>query len=84
MSHDRPLRFNAFVMNTNSHIQHGHWRRPDAGQVDFEDVNLWIDLAKTLEAATRSTSATVCRFPATTRPSSSAPSQLSPSTWVSR
>lgn len=51
MSAHRPLRFNAFVMNTNSHIQHGHWRRPDAGQVDFEDVNVWIDLAKTLEAA---------------------------------
>lgn len=51
MSTPRPLRFNAFVMNTNSHIQHGHWRRPDAGQVDFEDVNVWIDLAKTLEAA---------------------------------
>ena len=51
MSENRPLRFNAFVMNTNSHIQHGHWRRPEAGQVDFEDVNFWIDLAKTLEAA---------------------------------
>lgn len=51
MSEHRPLHFNAFVMNTNSHIQHGHWRRPDAGQVDFEDVDVWIDLAKTLEAA---------------------------------
>ncbi|WP_460775742.1 NtaA/DmoA family FMN-dependent monooxygenase [Microbacterium sp. GXF7504] len=47
----RPLRFNAFVMHTNSHIQHGQWRRPDAGQVDFEDVNLWIGLARTLEEA---------------------------------
>jgi FMN-dependent oxidoreductase (nitrilotriacetate monooxygenase family) len=44
-----PLHFSAFVMNTNSHIQHGLWRHPDARQVDFEDVNLWIDLAKTLE-----------------------------------
>jgi len=51
MSANQPLRFNAFVMNTNSHIQHGHWRRPDAGQVDFENVDVWIDLAKTLEAA---------------------------------
>ncbi|MGP6169976.1 LLM class flavin-dependent oxidoreductase [Microbacterium sp. A196] len=51
MSESRPLRFNAFVMNTNSHIQHGHWRRPEAAQVDFEDVQVWIDLAKTLEAA---------------------------------
>ncbi|MEL4319141.1 NtaA/DmoA family FMN-dependent monooxygenase [Leifsonia sp. YIM 134122] len=46
-----PLHFNAFVMNTNSHIHHGQWRRPDAGQVDFNDVRLWIDLAKRLEAA---------------------------------
>ena len=51
MTARRPLRFNAFAMHTNSHIQHGQWRRPDAGQVDFEDVNLWINLAKTLEAA---------------------------------
>lgn len=51
MTDRRPLRFNAFAMHTNSHIQHGQWRRPDAGQVDFEDVNLWIKLAKTLEAA---------------------------------
>ena len=33
-----PLHFNAFVMNTNSHIHHGLWRRPDAGQVEFNDV----------------------------------------------
>ncbi|KQQ93386.1 oxidoreductase [Leifsonia sp. Leaf325] len=46
-----PLHFNAFVMNTNSHIHHGQWRRSDAGQVDFNDVRLWIDLAKKLEAA---------------------------------
>ena len=43
------LRFNAFVMNTVSHIQHGQWRHPDARQTEFEDVNLWIDLARTLE-----------------------------------
>ena len=40
-----PLHFNAFGMNTNSHIHHGQWRRPDAGQVDFDDVQVWIDLA---------------------------------------
>jgi hypothetical protein len=27
------LFFNAFVMNTSSHIHHGQWRRPDARQV---------------------------------------------------
>ncbi|VXA90939.1 LLM class flavin-dependent oxidoreductase [Citricoccus sp. K5] len=47
----RPLRFNAFVMNTTSHIHHGQWRREDAGQTEFTDVNTWINLAKTLEAA---------------------------------
>ena len=46
-----PLHFNAFVMNTNSHIHHGQWRRPDAGQVEFNDVRVWIDLAKRLEEA---------------------------------
>ncbi|MCW4459163.1 LLM class flavin-dependent oxidoreductase [Microbacterium sp. MPKO10] len=46
-----PLLFNAFVMNTNSHIQHGQWRRPDAGQTEFNDVDTWIGLAKLLEAA---------------------------------
>ncbi|MGO3151206.1 MAG: LLM class flavin-dependent oxidoreductase [Galactobacter sp.] len=46
-----PLLFNAFVMNTTSHIHHGQWRRPDAGQVDFEDVDTWVNLAKLLEEA---------------------------------
>ncbi|MFW0793275.1 NtaA/DmoA family FMN-dependent monooxygenase [Gordonia sp. CPCC 205515] len=45
------LFFNAFVMNTTSHIHHGQWRRPDARQSDFNDVQTWIGLAKTLEAA---------------------------------
>ena len=45
------LFFNAFVMNTTSHIHHGQWRRPDAHQTEFSDVDTWIDLARTLEAA---------------------------------
>jgi FMN-dependent oxidoreductase (nitrilotriacetate monooxygenase family) len=45
-----PLHFAAFVMNTTSHIQHGLWRHPAAQQADFNDVNLWVNLAKTLEA----------------------------------
>jgi long-chain alkane monooxygenase len=45
------LLFNAFVMNTVSHIQHGLWRHPDARQADFDDVQLWINLARTLEAS---------------------------------
>ena len=45
----RPLRLAAFVMNTNSHIQHGLWRHPAARQTEFDDIGVWIDLAKTLE-----------------------------------
>jgi len=44
------LLFNAFIMNTASHIQHGLWRHPEARQADFNDVDLWVNLAKTLEA----------------------------------
>ncbi|TNM67349.1 NtaA/DmoA family FMN-dependent monooxygenase [Streptomyces sp. NP160] len=51
MTDQRPLRFNAFVMNTTSHIHHGQWRRPDAHQTDFNDVQTWVDLAQLLEAA---------------------------------
>ena len=51
MSSPQPLRFNAFVMNTASHIHHGQWRRPDGGQTEFNDVTTWIELAKLLEAA---------------------------------
>jgi FMN-dependent oxidoreductase (nitrilotriacetate monooxygenase family) len=36
-------------MNTNSHIQHGLWRHPDAQQHDFGSLKLWLDLARTLE-----------------------------------
>jgi len=43
------LSFNAFLMNTGSHIQHGQWRHPDAQQVRFNELDFWIDLAKTLE-----------------------------------
>lgn len=43
------LRFNAFTMNCVSHIHHGQWRRPDTRQLDYLDLNTWVDLAKTLE-----------------------------------
>jgi FMN-dependent oxidoreductase (nitrilotriacetate monooxygenase family) len=46
----RPLHFAAFVMNTASHITHGLWRDPDGQQIDFDDLDVWISLAKTLEA----------------------------------
>jgi len=45
----KPLLWNAFLMNTASHIHHGQWRHPEARQSEFEDVRLWVDLARTLE-----------------------------------
>ncbi|MBX9607050.1 MAG: NtaA/DmoA family FMN-dependent monooxygenase [Gammaproteobacteria bacterium] len=36
-------------MDTASHILHGLWRQPDGGQVDFNSLELWTDLVKTLE-----------------------------------
>ncbi len=47
-----PLQFSAFVMNTTSHIQHGAWRRPEARQAEFNSLEHWVSLAKTLEAGT--------------------------------
>jgi long-chain alkane monooxygenase len=44
-----PLLFSAFVMNTTSHIVQGTWRRPDAGQADFNSLEHWVELAKLLE-----------------------------------
>ncbi len=46
----KPLQFSAFVMNTTSHIQHGAWRLPEARQTDFNSLEHWVSLAKTLEA----------------------------------
>ena len=45
------LLLSAFVMNTTSHILGGQWRHPDAQQHRFNDLSLWVDLAKQLEAA---------------------------------
>ena len=45
----RPLHFAAFVMNTTGHIIQGTWRRPTAHQTDFNDLEHWVGLAKTLE-----------------------------------
>lgn len=45
----KPLFFNAFVMNTASHIQHGQWRHPEAKQAEFNDINTWLQVARTLE-----------------------------------
>lgn len=45
----KPLFFNAFLMNTSSHIQHGQWRHPEAKQAEFNDINTWLEVARTLE-----------------------------------
>ena len=37
------------VMNTASHILHGLWRCPQAEQLRFNSLDLWVDLVKTLE-----------------------------------
>ena len=47
---NKPLMFSAFVTNTASHILHGVWRQPGAGQVDFNSLDFWVDLARELEA----------------------------------
>lgn len=51
MSEPRPLHLAAFVMATPAHIVHGTWRRPAPGarQRDVNDVEVWVDLARTLE-----------------------------------
>jgi FMN-dependent oxidoreductase (nitrilotriacetate monooxygenase family) len=49
---ERPrLLLSAFAMNTTSHILGGQWRHPDAQQHRFNDLELWTDLARTLEDA---------------------------------
>lgn len=45
----KPLSFSAFVMNTASHIIHGLWRDKEGHQLDFNNVELWVSLAKRLE-----------------------------------
>lgn len=44
-----PLHFAAFVMNTTGHIIQGTWRRSGARQTDFNDLDHWVGLARTLE-----------------------------------
>lgn len=36
-------------MNTPSHILHGVWRRPEGRQIEFNSLDLWVDLARELE-----------------------------------
>jgi long-chain alkane monooxygenase len=45
----RPLLFAAFVMNTASHITQGLWRDEAGEQIRFNDIDLWVSLARRLE-----------------------------------
>ena len=45
----RPLHFAAFVMNTTGHVIQGPRRRALARQADFDDLEQWVRLARTLE-----------------------------------
>lgn len=48
---DRPLYFSAFVMNTPSHVIHGLWRDPQAGNHEINSLKHWVDLARFLDQA---------------------------------
>ena len=45
----RRIHLNAFAMNCVSHIQHGLWVRDDTRQLEFNQLEPWIDLARLLE-----------------------------------
>ncbi|MEE1621756.1 NtaA/DmoA family FMN-dependent monooxygenase [Zafaria sp. Z1313] len=45
------LLLSAFLMNTPSHILGGQWRHPEAQQHRYNELSLWKDLARELEAA---------------------------------
>ena len=45
----KPLSFSAFVMNTASHILHGLWRDEEGQQLNFNDVDVLVSLAKKLD-----------------------------------
>ncbi len=45
------LLLNAFVLSAPTHNSPGMWRHPEAQQLRFNELDLWFDLAKRLEAA---------------------------------
>ncbi|MFD1706439.1 LLM class flavin-dependent oxidoreductase [Siminovitchia sediminis] len=45
----RPLSFSAFLMNTPNHNLHGLWREEEGYQRNFNDIDLWVSLAKRLD-----------------------------------
>jgi len=45
------LIFCAFTMNTVSHIYHGLWRHPETRQLEYTNLDTWVDLANSWNAA---------------------------------
>ncbi|WP_342755334.1 LLM class flavin-dependent oxidoreductase [Pantoea sp. MBD-2R] len=45
----KQLLLNAFNMNCVGHIHHGMWTHPQDRSTEFNDLDYWLDLAKTLE-----------------------------------
>jgi long-chain alkane monooxygenase len=45
----RPLHFAALVTSTTGHVIRDTWRRPLARQADFDELEHWVRLARTLE-----------------------------------
>lgn len=43
------LIFNAFAMNSPSHVYHGVWRHPQTRQTEFNDLSTWVELVRVLE-----------------------------------
>ncbi|WP_158782978.1 LLM class flavin-dependent oxidoreductase [Pantoea sp. BAV 3049] len=47
--HAKQILLNAFNMNCVGHIHHGMWTHPQDRSTDFNQLNYWLDLARTLE-----------------------------------
>lgn len=43
------LRFNAVTMNCVCPFHHGHWVRPDTRQREYNNMEMWVELARLLE-----------------------------------
>jgi FMN-dependent oxidoreductase (nitrilotriacetate monooxygenase family) len=50
MSTLKPVRFNAFQMNTPSHQSPGLWRHPRSTSAGYTGAEYWVELARLLEA----------------------------------
>lgn len=46
------LILNAFTMNTATHVSYGSWRNPDTRSVEFDQLDVWVDLVRLLERGT--------------------------------